>query len=78
MLGDGRLTQDDPSIKPIKKVDISQPGSGWVCELYELFAPVRNMAADYSEEEINVDIDRAIAMVRRSHIDVTRNNNHMT
>ena len=39
-------------------------GSPWLKELYELFAPSREIASQYSEEEINADIDQAIAEVR--------------
>ena len=41
-------------------------GSPWLRELYEYFAPVRDeiLARGISEEEINADIDAAIAEVR--------------
>ncbi|MGI8476493.1 MAG: AbrB/MazE/SpoVT family DNA-binding domain-containing protein [Thermomicrobiales bacterium] len=41
-------------------------GSPWVRELYEYFAPVRAeiLAAGYTEEEVNADIDAAIRAVR--------------
>lgn len=39
-------------------------GSPWLRELYDLFEPVRAGASGKSEEEINRDIDEAIAEVR--------------
>jgi len=39
-------------------------GSSWLKELYDLFAPVRAEAAHYSEEEVDQDIERAVAAVR--------------
>lgn len=41
-------------------------GSPWVRELYEYYAPVRAeiLAAGYTEEEVNADIDAAIRAVR--------------
>jgi len=44
-------------------------GSPWLAELYERFAPVRAeaVAAEYSEEEINAAIDKAVAGVRSKH-----------
>ena len=42
----------------------TEPGSTWARELYERFAPVREEAERYSEEEVNADIDTAVAAVR--------------
>lgn len=41
-------------------------GSPWLLDLYEYFAPVREeiIAAGYSEDEVNADIDAAIRAVR--------------
>lgn len=41
-------------------------GTPWLAELYERFAPVRQEAidSDYTEEEINEAIDRAVAGAR--------------
>jgi hypothetical protein len=39
-------------------------GSSWLKDLYDLFAPVRAEAARYSEEEVDQDIERAVAAVR--------------
>jgi AbrB family looped-hinge helix DNA binding protein len=40
------------------------PGSPWLKELYELFAPVREDLSQYSEEEIDRAIERSVAEVR--------------
>lgn len=41
--------------------------SGWLRELYEQFAPVREEGEQYSEDEINASIDAAVAAVRAKH-----------
>ena len=56
-------------IKPFhfnKTPNPSEEGSPWLRELYEYFAPVREeiLARGISEEEVNADIDAAIAAVR--------------
>ncbi len=57
------LAQGELRIKPVRVT--GQPkGSAWLRELYDHFAPTREIAASHSEEEINADIDRAIADVR--------------
>ncbi len=43
------------------------PGSGWLKELYEQFAPVREEAKAYSEDEVNAAIDEAVKAVRAKH-----------
>jgi hypothetical protein len=45
------------------------PGSGWLKELYDYFAPVRHEAGakGYSDEEINAAIDEAVRAVRQQH-----------
>jgi AbrB family looped-hinge helix DNA binding protein len=43
------------------------PRSGWLKDLYEQFAPVRQEAEQYSEDEINAAIDAAVAAVRAKH-----------
>jgi AbrB family looped-hinge helix DNA binding protein len=62
-----RVTLDDGELR-IRPVRVSeQPaGSPWLKELYEYFAPVREeiIARGISEEEVNADIDAAIAEVR--------------
>jgi AbrB family looped-hinge helix DNA binding protein len=61
-----RVTLDDGELR-IRPVRVSeQPaGSPWLKELYEYFAPVREeiIARGISEEEVNADIDAAIAEV---------------
>lgn len=53
-------------IKPLQVGDRAS-GSLWLKELYDLFAPVREEAKQYSEEEINDAIDEAIREVRAEH-----------
>lgn len=49
----------------IERVSISETrGSPWLRDLYELFAPLRESLAEYSEQEINNAIDEAIKEVR--------------
>ncbi|MBC6934415.1 MAG: hypothetical protein DWB42_01085 [Chloroflexi bacterium] len=45
----------------------THPGSAWARTLYDLFAPVREAAAEagMTEDEINAAIDEAIDEVRR-------------
>lgn len=57
------LVSGEIRIKPVHVADQAK-GSPWLKELYERFAPVREVAAKYTEEEINADIDRAVADVR--------------
>ncbi|MDQ3692103.1 MAG: hypothetical protein M3464_00545 [Chloroflexota bacterium] len=62
------MTLDDRGIH-ISLVQVAETGAGspWLRELYEMFAPVREeiLARGISEEEVNADIDAAIAEVRR-------------
>lgn len=62
-----RITLDDGELR-IRPVQVTEPqrGSPWLRELYEYFAPVREeiRARGISEEEVNADIDAAIAAVR--------------
>ena len=51
-------------IRPVK-VARAEAGSAWARELYELFAPVREEVAKSSQKQVNADIDKAIAAVRR-------------
>lgn len=48
------------------KSEPNGPGSPWVKELYDYFAPVRDAiaAAGHSEAEVNADIDAAIRLAR--------------
>jgi len=57
----------DPTVKLVKPVKvIPERGAEWVRELYEMFAPVRSQASEFefSEDEVNADIDQAVASVR--------------
>lgn len=58
------LAGQELHIRPVRVTDAT-PGSAWARELYDLFAPVRKEAARHSEKEIDADIDRAVAAVRR-------------
>ena len=53
-------------IRPLQVKD-SAAGSAWLKHLYERFAPVREEAAQYTEEEIDAAIDQAVRAVRRQH-----------
>jgi hypothetical protein len=44
-----------------------KPNASWARELYEMFAPAREEAAQYSEAEVDGDIDAAVAAVRGKH-----------
>jgi len=59
-----RLVGRELRIRPVKVIE-TETGSAWAHELYNLFAPVREEAAKYSEKEINADIDKAVTAVRR-------------
>jgi bifunctional DNA-binding transcriptional regulator/antitoxin component of YhaV-PrlF toxin-antitoxin module len=51
-------------IRPVK-VTGTDTGSFWASELYDLFAPVRKEAGKHSEKDIDADIGKAVAAVRR-------------
>jgi AbrB family looped-hinge helix DNA binding protein len=51
-------------IKPVNGAERTT-GSPWIEELYAHFASAREAAAKYDEDEINADLDRALADVRR-------------
>jgi bifunctional DNA-binding transcriptional regulator/antitoxin component of YhaV-PrlF toxin-antitoxin module len=59
------LVDGELRIKPVQMTDAPK-GSPWLRELYEYFAPVREdiLRRGISEEEVNADIDAAIAEVR--------------
>src|SRR5215208_1865801 len=59
------LVDGELRIKPMQMAE-SPKGSPWLRELYEYFAPVREdiIRRGISEEEVNADIDAAIAEVR--------------
>lgn len=58
------LVGQELRIRPVRVTDTAS-GSEWARELYDLFAPVRKEAARHSEKEVDADIDRAVAAVRR-------------
>lgn len=58
------LTGQELRIRPVQVTE-SASGSAWARELYDLFAPVRKETTRHSEREIDADIDRAVAAVRR-------------
>lgn len=58
------LAGQELRIRPVQVTDAAR-GSAWARELYDLFAPVRKEAARRSEKEINADVGRAVAAVRR-------------
>jgi bifunctional DNA-binding transcriptional regulator/antitoxin component of YhaV-PrlF toxin-antitoxin module len=70
-LGIGKETLLQMTLVPgelrIKPVPAIEEGSPWLRELYEYFAPVRQeiLERGIPEEEVNADIDAAIAAVRR-------------
>ena len=59
------LVDGELRIKPVQVTEAAK-GSPWLRELYEYFAPVREeiLRRGISEEEVNADIDAAIAEVR--------------
>jgi bifunctional DNA-binding transcriptional regulator/antitoxin component of YhaV-PrlF toxin-antitoxin module len=59
------LEEGELHVKPVK-VASERRGSPWLRELYELYAPTRQDIRDrgISDEEVNADIDTAIAEVR--------------
>jgi AbrB family looped-hinge helix DNA binding protein len=59
------LKHGELHIVPVK-VATAQQGSPWFRELYEYFAPVRQEILDrgISDEEVDADIDAAVAAVR--------------
>jgi bifunctional DNA-binding transcriptional regulator/antitoxin component of YhaV-PrlF toxin-antitoxin module len=59
------LVDGELRIKPVQVTETPN-GSPWLRELYEYFAPVREdiLRRGISEEEVNTDINAAIAEVR--------------
>lgn len=53
-------------IKPVT-MKASPEGSAWLKELYERFAPVREEAQKYSDEEIDTTITTTVKAVRKHH-----------
>ena len=60
------LVSGELRIKPVQVRESAQ-GSPWLKELYQRFAPVREEAARFSVEEVDADIDRAVAKVRKGN-----------
>jgi AbrB family looped-hinge helix DNA binding protein len=58
------LHGDELRLKPVR-VPQTLEGSPWLRELYDFFAPVREEAAAYTEEEVDQAIDEALAAVRK-------------
>jgi len=58
------LAGQELRIRPVHVTEAA-PGSAWARELYDLFAPVRKAAVRRSKRELDSDIDRAVAAVRR-------------
>jgi AbrB family looped-hinge helix DNA binding protein len=65
-----QVTLEDGELR-LRPVRLAEPavGSPWLKELYAIFAPWRQIAEErgYSEEEINAEIDAALADVRARH-----------
>lgn len=59
------LDDDELRLKPVR-IREDEPGSPWLRDLYEYFAPVRQeiLERGISEDEVNADIDAAITAVR--------------
>jgi bifunctional DNA-binding transcriptional regulator/antitoxin component of YhaV-PrlF toxin-antitoxin module len=62
------LVQGELRIRPVHDQDKDRaPGSSWLREAYEAFAPIREeLAEKYSEDEINTAIDEAVRAVRQT------------
>lgn len=57
------LEEDELRVKPFK-IGETAGGSPWFRDLYRMFAPVREEASSFSEEEIDAAIDDAVAASR--------------
>ena len=60
------LTEGELRIRPLE-VTRRAAGSPWLKELYDLFAPVREEAKQFSDAEVDAAIDSAVRAVRREH-----------
>ncbi|MDL1898274.1 AbrB/MazE/SpoVT family DNA-binding domain-containing protein [Anaerolineae bacterium CFX7] len=58
-----KLVGDELRVKPVRVA--AAKNSEWARELYEMFAPVRAETTKQSEKQVNADIDKAVAAVRR-------------
>ncbi len=59
------LIDNELRIRPVRVTEAGAAGSAWARDLYEIFAPVRDEAAEFPEGEVNSDIDKAVKAVRR-------------
>lgn len=59
-----KLVGDELRLKPVQ-IATSAKNSEWARELYAMFAPVRAETAKHTENQVDADIDRAVAAVRR-------------
>lgn len=57
------LVGDELRLKPIHIARTKN--AEWARELYEMFAPVRAETRKQSEKQVNADIEKAVAAVRR-------------
>jgi len=65
-----QITLDGEELRLKRLVPTEQDDNrDWLRELYDYFAPVREeiLAAGYSEEEVNADIDAALREVRAEY-----------
>ena len=61
------LDGDELRIRPVKVAGV-ETGADWLYDLYLLFAPARQQAAAYTDEQVNADIDAVLADIReRAH-----------
>lgn len=61
------LEGDELRIRPVTVAEV-ETGSDWLYDLYLLFAPARQQAVAYTEEQVNADIDAVLADIRgRAH-----------
>ena len=61
------LVEGELRLKPVRVAETAA-GSTWFKELYERFAPVREEAEQYREEEIDDAIQAALAASRKAHV----------
>ena len=63
-MADATLRPGDSDGLPVaaehERPHVTDEGSKWFAELYELFAPIREQAESFTENEINEAIDEAI------------------
>jgi AbrB family looped-hinge helix DNA binding protein len=57
------LSEGELRIRPVTVTE-GVGDSAWVKELYDLFGPVRDDMEQYSEEEIDADIEKSLDEVR--------------